>query len=266
MIGRDGRRSRAPRAEHQAEGVLQGCRSGIARPDAHARSQRRHDLGRYHGDHRQTDARRARPRRAPGVVARTAYTTAHKTTWDRMVSGYLVTKAIAGGDHADGRADGRAGSRHRAGRRRHRAADGCGRLLGLTAALLLVDLEAAGRFYFLLTRVELRLVAGQGRLRAGVFAACVLCGSSGSPTPGALKIVAIPQPSSAPRTAGYTAFLFAQCEGRDLWQTPLLLPMLLARAVDRRCVGVRILDVFMDIPSHRAVWWVLLGAWSRLRS
>ena len=30
--------------------------------------------------------------------------------------------------------------------------------------------------------------------------------------------------------AGYTAFLFAQCEGRDLWQTPLLLPALLARA------------------------------------
>ena len=32
-----------------------------------------------------------------GVVARTAYTTSHKTTWDRMVSGYLVTKAIAAG-------------------------------------------------------------------------------------------------------------------------------------------------------------------------
>ena len=31
--------------------------------------------------------------------------------------------------------------------------------------------------------------------------------------------------------AGYTAFLFGQCEGRDLWQTPLLLPTLLAQAV-----------------------------------
>ena len=29
----------------------------------------------------------------------------------------------------------------------------------------------------------------------------------------------------------YTAFLFAQSEGRDLWQTPLLLPILLAQAV-----------------------------------
>ena len=31
--------------------------------------------------------------------------------------------------------------------------------------------------------------------------------------------------------AGYTAFLFAQCEGRDLWQTKLLLPHLLVQAV-----------------------------------
>src|SRR5262249_6115909 len=31
--------------------------------------------------------------------------------------------------------------------------------------------------------------------------------------------------------AGYTAFLFAQCEGRDLWQSHLLLPQLWVQAV-----------------------------------
>jgi hypothetical protein len=31
--------------------------------------------------------------------------------------------------------------------------------------------------------------------------------------------------------AGYTAFLFGQCEGRDLWQSRLLLPHLLVQAV-----------------------------------
>ena len=31
--------------------------------------------------------------------------------------------------------------------------------------------------------------------------------------------------------AGYTAFLFAQCEGRDPWQSKLLLPHLLAQAL-----------------------------------
>jgi Ni/Fe-hydrogenase subunit HybB-like protein len=75
----------------------------------------------------------------------------------------------------------------------------------------------------------------------------------------ALKIVAVPAALLGAATAGYTAFLFAQCEGRDLWQTPLLLPLLLARAVVAGAAAYAILDVFMDIPSQRAVWWALLG-------
>src|SRR5262249_4649454 len=31
--------------------------------------------------------------------------------------------------------------------------------------------------------------------------------------------------------ASYTAFLFGQCEGRDLWQTPLLAPHLIVQAL-----------------------------------
>jgi len=31
--------------------------------------------------------------------------------------------------------------------------------------------------------------------------------------------------------AGYTAFLFGQAEGRDFWQSPLLLPILLVQAI-----------------------------------
>ena len=68
-----------------------------------------------------------------------------------------------------------------------------------------------------------------------------------------------PPHCSGAATAGYTAFLFGQCEGRDLWQTPLLLPLLLARAVTAGAAAYAILDVVMDIPSHRAVWWALLG-------
>jgi formate-dependent nitrite reductase membrane component NrfD len=35
----------------------------------------------------------------------------------------------------------------------------------------------------------------------------------------------------AAATAGYSAFLFGQAEGRDFWQSPLLLPQLLGAAV-----------------------------------
>ncbi|MFT7537013.1 MAG: hypothetical protein ACI85K_002969 [Hyphomicrobiaceae bacterium] len=48
---------------------------------------------------------------------------------------------------------------------------------------------------------------------------------------------------SASLTAAYTAFLFAQCEGRDLWQnTRLLLPHLMVQAL---CVGGAIMLPFI---------------------
>jgi hypothetical protein len=48
-------------------------------------------------------------------------------------------------------------------------------------------------------------------------------------------------------TAAYTAFLFAQCEGRDLWQhTRVLLPHLLVQAL---CVGGAVLLPF--VPDEK---------------
>ena len=61
-------------------------------------------------------------------------------------------------------------------------------------------------------------------------------------------------------TAGYTAFLFGQCEGRDLWQTPLLLPILLAQAIAAGGATYSILDIAMDVPDVRAIRWATLGA------
>jgi formate-dependent nitrite reductase membrane component NrfD len=197
----------------------------------------------------------------PGVVARTTYTTAHKTTRDRMVSGYLVTKAIAGGiilmaalmivlGHAD-----------------EQAAVGvvppmvAGVFLAITGALLIGDLKQPGRFFYLLTRSNFSSWLVKGAYILGAFATALgvwwVLGLADAGD--ALKIVAIPAALLGAATAGYTAFLFAQCEGRDLWQTPLLLPLLLARAVVAGASAYAILDVFMDIPSQRAIWWALLG-------
>jgi Ni/Fe-hydrogenase subunit HybB-like protein len=63
----------------------------------------------------------------------------------------------------------------------------------------------------------------------------------------------------AAATAGYTALLFAQCEGRDLWQTPLLLPMLLAQAVAAGGAVFTIADLFMTVPEPDAARWALIG-------
>ena len=212
-------------------------------------------------DHRQTPVLDHKGHGDAGIVARTAYTTSHKTTWDMMVSGYLVTKAIAGGimmmaalmlvlGHAD-----------------QQAAVGvvppiiAGIMLALTGGLLVGDLKQPKRFYYLLTKSNFDswLVKGAYVLSgfAALSAVWFLLGAADATS--ALKIIAIPTALFGAATAGYTAFLFGQCEGRDLWQTPLLLPMLLARAVIAGASAYAILDVVMDIPSPRAVWWALLG-------
>jgi Fe-S-cluster-containing dehydrogenase component/formate-dependent nitrite reductase membrane component NrfD len=196
-----------------------------------------------------------------GLVARTAYTTPHQMTWKEKVSGYLVTKAVAAGTmlvaallvllgHAD-----------------VQAAVGvvppivAGTFLALTGVLLVADLRQPGRFHYLLTRGswESWLVKGAYVLMA--FAA--LCGlwwlGGLVDSPGMIELVTIPTALFAAGTAGYTAFLFAQCEGRDLWQTPLLLPTLLAQAATAGGATFTVLDLFMDVPDPTAVRWSLLG-------
>jgi formate-dependent nitrite reductase membrane component NrfD len=178
-----------------------------------------------------------------------------------MVSGYLVTKAIAGGIMM------MAALMVVLGHANAQAAVGvvppivAGVMLVLTGGLLVGDLKQPKRFYFLLTKSNFDSWLVKGAYVLGVFAALsavwLLLGAADAGD--ALKIVAIPTAILGATTAGYTAFLFGQCEGRDLWQTPLVLPMLLARAAIAGASAYVILDIFMDIPSHRAVWWVLLG-------
>ncbi|MGI9646413.1 MAG: 4Fe-4S dicluster domain-containing protein [Ilumatobacteraceae bacterium] len=196
-----------------------------------------------------------------GVVARTTYTTAHKHTWDTMVSGYLVTKAIAGGIMMV------AALLVLLGHAGEQAAVGVmppvvsGVFLAATGVLLVGDLKQPTRFIFLLTRSNWSSWLVKGAYVLGLFAlGCGLWFLAGvADADAVIKVLAIPVALLGAATAGYTAFLFAQCEGRDLWQTPLLLPLLLARAATAGAAAYAIADVFMEVPSPEAVWWVLLG-------
>jgi formate-dependent nitrite reductase membrane component NrfD len=76
----------------------------------------------------------------------------------------------------------------------------------------------------------------------------------------ALPYLALPMALAAAAVAGYTAFLFGQCEGRDLWQTPLLLPILLAQAVAAGGAAYSLLDLAMDVPEPQTVQIVFLAA------
>ncbi len=202
-----------------------------------------------------------KPSDLDGVVARTVYTTAHAMTWKEKVSGYLVTKAIAAGvmlvasllvlmGHAD-----------------EQGAVGvvppmvAGVFLAITGVLLIADLKQPSRFHYLITKGNWSSWLVKGAYILMFFAlVCGLWWIGGlAESDSLLKVLAIPAVAGALGTAGYTAFLFGQCEGRDLWQTPLLLPVLLAQAVTAGGAAYAIIDVFMDVPEPTAIRWVLLG-------
>jgi Fe-S-cluster-containing dehydrogenase component/formate-dependent nitrite reductase membrane component NrfD len=196
-----------------------------------------------------------------GVVARTAYTTAHPITWKSKVSGYLVTKAIAAGLMLV------AALLVVMGHGSDRAAVGvvpavlAGVFTAITGFLLVADLKQPGRFLYILTKSNTSSWLVRGAWILGAFAALVgVWGLLGILDAGApLQLLALPVALLAAAVAGYTAFLFGQCEGRDLWQTPLLLPILLAQAVVAGASVYALLDVVMDVPEARTIQIVFLA-------
>jgi Fe-S-cluster-containing dehydrogenase component/formate-dependent nitrite reductase membrane component NrfD len=104
--------------------------------------------------------------------------------------------------------------------------------LGITGLLLILDLKRPDRFYYLLTKPNLRswLVIGAyilvlyGALCAAWLASSILFN-------GVQGIVVVFTALLAAATACYSAFLFAQAKGRDLWQSPLFVWHLLVQAL-----------------------------------
>ena len=201
------------------------------------------------------------PRVDERALARTTYTTAHPAPRGWMVTAYLVTKAVAAGALLVAAlyvAFGHAGARVAIG---VTPAVVAGVFTAMTAALLVADLKQPARFLYLLTRPNWSSWLVRGAAVLGVYAlvtaAWFLAGLADSQR--ALQVLAIPGALAAAAAAGYTALLFAQCEGRDLWQTPLLLPDLLAQAVIAGAAAFGIADLAIGIPEPDLLRWALLA-------
>ncbi len=204
------------------------------------------------------------PGRGKQIVARTAYTTAHPMAWTGKVSAYLVTKAISAGALFVG------GLAALTGHADQRAFVGITMPIialvfaAATGALLIADLKQPTRFFYIFTRPQWGswLVRGAFILLGyGLFASLwLLAGLIDSP--GMIKAMAIPAVLFGAGTAGYTAFLLGQCEGRDFWQTPLLLPTLLAQAGAGGAGAGLIVAPLFDLPDDltTAMTWLLLGS------
>jgi Fe-S-cluster-containing dehydrogenase component/formate-dependent nitrite reductase membrane component NrfD len=179
--------------------------------------------------------------------ARTTLNTAHPRPWGWKVWSYLWTKSVAAGavlvaafllvvDQAPTDLTAVVAP-----------------LLGavfaaVTAVLLISDLKRPERFYYLLTKPNPTSWLVWGGVILGVFAAVVglwfLGGVFGADA--LVEAMAWPAIPAAVLTAGYTAFLFGQAEGRDLWQSPVLFWHLQAQALMAGTGALLVAAPFLD--------------------
>jgi Fe-S-cluster-containing dehydrogenase component/formate-dependent nitrite reductase membrane component NrfD len=200
-----------------------------------------------------------------GSLSRPVYDVPHAPRpWGWKVAAYLWAKAVAAGTLLIAAAGVLAGQG---------ASDGLsGRVvapvlalvfLALTTALLISDLKRPDRFHYILLKANPRswLVIGAWVLMAygGVAVLWLLGGLAESRA--LLFVLAIPTLLLAAATAGYSALLFNQAEGRDFWQSPLLLPHLLAGAVTAGAAGLLLVEVLSsrDPAAMRRLSLVLVG-------
>jgi Fe-S-cluster-containing dehydrogenase component len=157
---------------------------------------------------------------ADEATARAMHDVAHPPPWGWRVSTYFLTKGIAAGAMMLAFAGALAGAIALAG-------------IAVTGAILTADLKRPDRVHRLLFRPQWRSWLALGAqcinfaaLVAAAYTVCALLDADGVRE--LLRWAMVP---AGVLLAGYTAFLFRQCEGRDLWQSPLLLPHTIVNAL-----------------------------------
>ena len=164
-----------------------------------------------------------------GALSRPVYDAPHAPRpWGWKVSAYLWTKSIAAGALMMAALD-RIMSLTPGDALFDRAAAVVALVfLALTMGLLVWDLKRPDRFHYVLIKGHWRswLVRGAWILMAyGLVAALWLVTA-----PIHHRVLVLPALVLGAGAAGYSAFLFGQAEGRDFWQSPLLLPHLIVAA------------------------------------
>ena len=164
------------------------------------------------------------PRRTYGVREQ------HRNSWGWKVSAYLWTKSLAAGAFlvpAVLAAQARGGERVAIG-----ALAVALIALATTGALLVADLRQPGRFLWTLTRPQWKSWLTRGSYVITAYGmALTLLAALALARLAAPPVLIVVTALLAAGTATYTAMLFGQAKGRDLWQSALLGPHLLVQAL-----------------------------------
>ena len=126
-----------------------------------------------------------------------------------------------------------------------------GLFIAITLVLLVADLKRPERALFLVTKANPTSWLVWGGYILGIFGLieALWFGAAIFGLFSMLRVLLIPATLFGAAAAGYTAFLFGQAEGRDFWQSPLLLPILLVQAVLAGSAALGILTLFIHQAS-----------------
>lgn len=179
-------------------------------------------IGRFEEDRQVTNPVTSSP--APNSPPRVVYNTDHPAPWGWKVSAYFLTKGVAAGIALAAAIALAAGVGADSDWMRWIAPLVAGGFTLLTGLLLVWDLKKPGRFLFILTKSNSTSWLVRGAWILGAFAALLgLWFILGIANVGFLAPIIWLTAITGLGVAGYTAFLFGQAEGRDLWQSPQLL-------------------------------------------
>jgi Fe-S-cluster-containing dehydrogenase component/formate-dependent nitrite reductase membrane component NrfD len=178
-----------------------------------------------------------------------AYDVPHRAPWDWRVSLYTWTKGIASGAYLVPTLLVLAGVLPADSALWQWAAPVvAGAFLGATGLILVADLEHRARFPLIFTRPQWRswLVRGGLAISAyGLVLAAHFSGSLGG-NHALQRVMMWPGLPLAVLSAIYTAYLFAQSKGRDLWQNALLPVQLLVQAVVAGAAALLIIAAWLE--------------------
>ena len=184
---------------------------------------------------------------------REVYDVYHAQPWGRKVSGYLWTKSIGAGALLVAALASLLGPS--AGGRVLNVAAPLVALLftAITVVLLVSDLKRPDRFHYVLLKPNMKswLVIGAWILVVYTLLAALWL-VAGLTDAGWVDLVRWPAALAAIGAAGYSAFLFGQAEGRDFWQSPLLLPQLIAAAVVAGAASLLVVAGFFSPTAGQA--------------